>query len=84
VRVFGSRVQGRAKPWSDLDIALMDSKPIEAAVMRSIREAFEESELSFRVDVVDWHTISKEFRDVISNSYEILGHYTSDARNGAS
>ena len=35
-------------------------------------EAFQESGLPFRVDVLDWHAISPEFRLVIKRKYEVL------------
>jgi len=35
-------------------------------------EAFQESGLPFRVDVLDWHAISPEFRQVIKRKYEVL------------
>ncbi|MCC6158191.1 MAG: nucleotidyltransferase domain-containing protein [Deltaproteobacteria bacterium] len=72
VRVFGSRVNGRAKPWSDLDIAIVGPGRIDDDTMRLLREAFEDSDISFRVDVVDWHAVSESFRRVIANGYEIL------------
>ena len=37
-----------------------------------IQDAFEESTLPFRVDVLDWHRISPSFRRVIQDKYDIL------------
>lgn len=36
------------------------------------KEALQESTLPIQVDVLDWNSISKEFRGVIENGYEIL------------
>lgn len=72
VRVFGSRVRGTAKPWSDLDVALVASGQLDMITMANIREAFEESDLSIRVDVLDWHAISPEFQAVINDCFEVL------------
>jgi predicted nucleotidyltransferase len=72
IRVFGSRVQGRARPFSDLDIALVDSSPIPPYTLGRLKEDFEESTLPFRVDLLDWQAISPEFRAVIAAGYEVL------------
>lgn len=37
-----------------------------------IREEFEESDLPFRVDIVDWSTTSPEFRKIIAESKEVV------------
>ncbi len=71
-RVFGSRVDGTPKDYSDLDLALVGAAKLDTAVMESLREAFEESDLPYRVDIIDWHTISKEFQKVILHKSEIL------------
>ena len=57
-RAFGSRVDGTPKDYSDLDLALAGPAKLDAAVLESLREAFEESDLPFRVDILDWHAIS--------------------------
>lgn len=71
-RVFGSRVDGNPKDYSDIDLALVGPAKLDAAVMGELKEAFEESDLPFRVDVLDWNAISGEFQEVISNKYEVL------------
>jgi predicted nucleotidyltransferase len=72
IRIFGSRVNAAARPFSDLDIALVGRRKIDRRKMNRLREAFEESKLPFRVDVLDWNAISSEFRAVIDKQYEIL------------
>ena len=71
-RVFGSRVAGGHKEYSDLDLALVGRGKLPAEVMESLREAFAESDLPFRVDILDWHAVSEEFRAVIAGKYEKL------------
>jgi hypothetical protein len=46
--------------------------------LAEIREAFEESELPYRVDVLDYFGISNEFRAVIDKGYEVI--YKDDKR----
>lgn len=65
VRAFGSRVQGTHKKYSDLDLALISDKSIPIRTMALLKEAFSESDLPFKVDLVDWAMISEEFRKVI-------------------
>ena len=72
VRAFGSRINQTAKKWSDLDLAIVGSAKLEPHALYDLKEAFEESDLPIRVDVLDWHTISPEFQSVITESYEVV------------
>ena len=72
VRVFGSRIMHTVKNYSDLDITIVGKNKLPKKNLYSLKEAFEESDLSFRVDVLDWNAISAEFREVINKRYEIL------------
>ena len=72
VRAFGSRVDGNPKDYSDLDLALVGTAKLDAAVMGGLKEAFEESDMPFRVDILDWNAISEEFQKVILRKYEVL------------
>ncbi|MBC7961848.1 MAG: nucleotidyltransferase domain-containing protein [Steroidobacteraceae bacterium] len=72
VRAFGSRVQGNAKPFSDLDLAVMGSAPLDFRQLAALKDAFAESDLPFRVDVVDWAATSESFRKIIEKVYELV------------
>ena len=52
VRAFGSRANGAAKPFSDLDLLVL-GPALEAGLRGTLEEAFDESDLPFRVDIVD-------------------------------
>ena len=69
---FGSRVSGIRKEYSDLDLALVGSAKLPFGVIARLKESFAESVLPFRVDLLDWHAISKEFQAVILDRYEIV------------
>lgn len=71
-RAFGSRVMGTAKDHSDLDVAVVARNKIKRRTKMLLREAFEESDLPFRVDVIDYHAVSNEFRAIIDANYEVL------------
>lgn len=74
VRAFGSRVQNKAKSYSDLDIAVVGHERMNRSRMYRLMEAFEESVLPFRVDVLDWNNISESFQKVIGRCYEVIKH----------
>jgi len=72
VRVFGSRVNGRSKPYSDLDLVIVNKEKIDRTILIKLREAFQESNLPFRVDVLDWNRISADFQNIIARNYVII------------
>jgi predicted nucleotidyltransferase len=72
VRAFGSRVNGPAKRYSDLDLAVVASGKLSDDTLRHLKEAFEESDLPFRVEVLDWHATSPDFQEVIAKAYEVI------------
>lgn len=72
MRVFGSRVQGNAKPFSDLDLAVMGETALDFRQLAALKDAFADSNLPFRVDVVDWATTSEAFRRIIEDRYEVV------------
>ncbi len=72
VRAFGSRINQTAKKWSDLDLAVVGLDKLGQHALYDLKEAFEESTLPIRVDVLDWHAISPEFQAVINEEYEVV------------
>ena len=70
MRVFGSRVTGLAKKYSDLDLAIISEKKLPVTVLYSLKEDLEQSDLPFRADILDWQAISDEFKKVINARYE--------------
>ena len=72
VRAFGSRAKWTAKDYSDLDLAVIGEGPLDWRTLDRLKEAFEESDLPMRVDVLDWHGISDSFRGVIEPEHVVL------------
>ena len=72
VWAFGSRVKGTAKPYSDLDLTIITEHPLSLTKMATLKEAFDESNLSIRVDVVDWATTSESFRKIIEQDKVVI------------
>ena len=74
VRAFGSRVKWTAKPYSDLDLALMTDHPLSLTQEAQLREAFDETTIPFKVDFVDWASTSKTFRKIIDSTSVVIRH----------
>lgn len=72
VWAFGSRAKWTAKEFSDLDIAVIGEEQLSIGVMAELTEAFQESALPFKVDVVDWAAITPSFQKVVEASKVIL------------
>lgn len=72
VRAFGSRAKWTSGDNSDLDLVVVGEGPLDWMELGRLREAFEESNLPMRVDVLDWHVISDSFRKVIAEDYVVL------------
>lgn len=62
VFIFGSRVTRKAKKYSDYDVGIWGKKPVPGHILIEIEEAFEESDLPYKVDIVDFSLVSKNFR----------------------
>lgn len=62
---FGSRIKGTPKRFSDLDLCFKEEIPL--SIQFSLEEDFEESDLPFKVDILEWKTLSPEFRNLIKN-----------------
>jgi type I restriction enzyme S subunit len=72
VWLFGSRATGTAKPFSDIDLAILGTQPLPLATLAALVDDFSESDLPFKVDIVDWATTSESFRKVIEAERVIL------------
>lgn len=72
VWAFGSRVTGRHKPYSDLDLVIVADQPLSLEQMATLREVFDESDLTIRVDLVDWAIASESFRRIILQQYLVV------------
>ena len=69
--VYGSRVKWTARPQSDLDLVVI-ATPEQAGRVSDLREAFEESNLPFRVDLFVWDEVPEQFRKQIEAEHVVL------------
>lgn len=72
VWAFGSRAQWQAREFSDLDLAIIGDTPLSLDVRATLSEAFSESDLPWKVDVVDWATTSDSFRKIIAQKKVVV------------
>ena len=71
---FGSRVTGENKPYSDLDLCFKEDLP--AIIRGRLYGDFEESNLPFTVDVVDWKKMTPSFKKLIEKDLVPLPKYS--------
>jgi type I restriction enzyme S subunit len=71
VWAFGSRVKNKTKRNSDLDLAIECFRKIDVGLLADLEEAFREAPLPYKVDVVELHDVSTNFRNII-NSHKVL------------
>ena len=69
--VYGSRVKGTSRPTSDLDLVVF-AEPKQSARVAELRDAFEESNLPFRVDLFVWDEAPESSKRRIKAKYAVL------------
>lgn len=72
VWAFGSRARIAAKKHSDLDLVVVSKQPLPLSLCAAIMEAFSESDLPYRVDVVDWASTGESFRKIIERDRVVV------------
>jgi predicted nucleotidyltransferase len=72
VWAFGSRVGGKARKYSDLDLVIIGSEPIPKDIYDSLVEDFDESELPIRIDLLDWNHVDDNFKPYILEQHVVL------------
>ena len=75
--VYGSRVKWTARPQSDLDMVVFTT-PEQNSQVFGLREAFEESNLPFRVDLFVWDDVPERFRKHIKQDYVVFSDNAND------
>ena len=65
VWVFGSRAIKARKEFSDLDLAIESKQILPLSIMSSLEYDFSESDLPYKVDIVDLNNVSENFRNKI-------------------
>ena len=71
VWAYGSRVKWTSQPASDLDLVAF-AEPGQAAQLAELREAFDASDLPFRVDLFVWDDVPEGFHARIETEHVAL------------
>jgi type I restriction enzyme S subunit len=72
IRVFGSRVRGTSRKYSDVDLLIVGKNRLDTKNIYRLKEAFSCSDLPYLVDIQDWLTITDSFRETIGNNYIVI------------
>ena len=72
VWALGSRATGTAKPFPDLDLVVITEQPLSLDLSAHLSEDFPQSNLPWKVDVVDWATTSDVFRAIIARDKVVI------------
>lgn len=76
--VYGSRAKKTARKFSDLDLCY--KKNIPPHVVVEIEGTFEDSDLPFKVEVVSWKRLTREFQQRIEKDFVPIGIKPSQQR----
>lgn len=71
VWAHGSRVQGKARRYSDLDLVAFVT-PEQRTRAEELKEALEESDLPFPVDLLIWDELPERYRSNIEERYLVV------------
>ncbi|MBI5626840.1 MAG: nucleotidyltransferase domain-containing protein [Nitrosomonadales bacterium] len=74
VWAYGSRVTGSGHEASDLDLVLRNPQNLqeESSALYDLKEAFTESNLPIRVDIMDWARIPASFHREIERAHVVV------------
>lgn len=71
VWAYGSRINGTARSISDLDMVVF-TKPEQWLSVSNLREAFDDSDLPFRVDLFVWAEVPEQFHVNMKANHVVL------------
>ncbi len=72
VWAYGSRVNGAARPTSDLDLVAFTTPEQRPLVSQLKEELGESSDIPFIVDLHVWDEIPELFREIVRKKYVVL------------
>ncbi|MBI2623634.1 MAG: nucleotidyltransferase domain-containing protein [Candidatus Liptonbacteria bacterium] len=69
---FGSRVEGKNRERSDIDVGIMGSRKLTLEELDEVREEMRRINTLLKIDVIDFRQTYQDFRDVaLQHSEEI-------------
>jgi type I restriction enzyme S subunit len=72
VWAFGSRARHTARQYSDLDLAVIADTPVPNDVIAAMADDFSESDLPWKVDILDWASTAESFRRFIEREKVVI------------
>lgn len=72
VWAFGSRVKESHRPASDLDLAVLCDKQICRTQLPKLNDVFIESDLPFKVQLLDFNRLPANMQENIKKNYVVL------------
>ena len=72
VWAFGSRVKGSNRTSSDLDLAVLCDKQTAKKQLPKLNEVFVESDIPFKVQLLDFNRLPANMQENIKKKYVIL------------
>ena len=66
---FGSRAKWMAKPYSDLDLVIINEIPLGFEKISALKKDFDESKLPFTVDLLEWAGQTESFKKMIQSDH---------------
>jgi predicted nucleotidyltransferase len=74
VWAFGSRIKGTCLPASDLDLAVHCNKESARNILPKLAHILEESDLPFKVQLLDFNRLPANMQDNIKANYVEIYH----------
>ncbi|WP_157153211.1 nucleotidyltransferase family protein [Brachyspira murdochii] len=72
VYLFGSRVKGTNKKFSDIDIVIDINVKLSLNDMSRIKDDFDESDLIYVADIIDYNAIEDSFKSIIDDEKVLI------------
>lgn len=55
-----------------MDLAVITETPLATLLIAELKDAFTESDLPFKVDIVDWAVTGERFRAIVEREYLVI------------
>jgi predicted nucleotidyltransferase len=69
---FGSRLKQTHHASSDLDLAVVGKEKLSFSTVGRLKEDFMESDIPYKIDILDYHAVSPGFREIIDRHCEVF------------
>jgi predicted nucleotidyltransferase len=72
VFLFGSRVTGAARPYSDFDIGVIGDEPLPLDDFYAIEDQLDDLPTLYKIDWVDFNRVSPRFSERATQQVEVI------------